>query len=87
MPPDSRLVRQAPPRSRCSRHFIHGLLGKQIQQRYRPVIGVHKWFAHRPDTLFRSLVLAEFGEGRLEDTSFRANDLSGISLSRGPHLG
>ncbi len=26
MPPDSRLVSQAPPRSRCSRRFIHGLL-------------------------------------------------------------
>lgn len=33
---------------------------KQIQQHYRPVIGVHKWFARRPGTLFRALLLAEF---------------------------
>ena len=40
---------------------------KQIQQNYRPIIGVHKWFARRPGTLFRGLILAEFGNGRLED--------------------
>lgn len=34
---------------------------KQIQQNYRPVIGIHKWFARRPGTVFRSLLLAEFG--------------------------
>ncbi|HXP60971.1 MAG TPA: DUF1156 domain-containing protein [Dongiaceae bacterium] len=32
---------------------------KQIQQNYRPIIAVHKWFARRPGTLFRSLLLAE----------------------------
>ena len=36
---------------------------KQIQQRYRPVIGVHKWFARRPGALFRALLLAEFACG------------------------
>ena len=50
---------------------------KQLQQNYRPVIGVHKWFARRPGALFRGLLLAEFGKGRLEDDFFRANDLSG----------
>ncbi len=30
---------------------------KQIQQNYRPIIAVHKWFARRPGTLFRGLVL------------------------------
>ncbi len=35
---------------------------KQIQQNYRPIIAVHKWFARRPGTLFRGLTLAEFGE-------------------------
>ena len=35
---------------------------KQIQQSYRPVIGVHKWFARRPGTLFRALLLAEFAQ-------------------------
>ena len=34
---------------------------KQIQQNYRPIIGVHKWFARRPGSLFRGLILAEFG--------------------------
>ncbi len=33
---------------------------KQIQQSYRPIIGVHKWFARRPGTLFRNLMLSEF---------------------------
>jgi len=37
---------------------------KQIQQSYRPVIGVHKWFARRPGTLFRALLLAEFANGK-----------------------
>jgi adenine-specific DNA methylase len=35
---------------------------KQIQQNYRPVIGVHKWFARRPGALFRALLLAEFAD-------------------------
>jgi adenine-specific DNA methylase len=35
---------------------------KQIQQNYRPVIGVHKWFARRPGALFRGLLLAEFAD-------------------------
>jgi len=25
---------------------------KKIQQNYRPIIAVHKWFARRPGTLF-----------------------------------
>ncbi len=33
---------------------------KQIQQSYRPIIGVHKWFARRPGALFRALLLSEF---------------------------
>jgi hypothetical protein len=53
---------------------------KQIQQNYRPIIAVHKWFARRPGTLFRGLVLAEFGTRPLGNhradrhhaTSFRA---------------
>ncbi|MDE0029242.1 MAG: DNA methylase [Deltaproteobacteria bacterium] len=54
---------------------------KQIQQNYRPIIGVHKWFARRPGTLFRGLMLAEFGNGRLEDAFFRSNDLSGTRIA------
>lgn len=56
--------------------FISGLAHreKQIQQAYRPVIGVHKWFARRPGTLFRGLLLAEFGEGSLPEDFFRGHD-------------
>ena len=54
---------------------------KQIQQNYRPIIGVHKWFARRPGTLFRGLILAEFGTDRLEDSFFLANDFSGLRIA------
>lgn len=47
---------------------------KQIQQNYRPIIAVHKWFARRPGTLFRGLVLSEFGERPLSESFFEAND-------------
>ena len=30
---------------------------KQIQQNYRPIIAVHKWFARRPGSLFWALTL------------------------------
>jgi putative DNA methylase len=50
---------------------------KQIQQNYRPIIAVHKWFARRPGTLFRALTLAEFGGAPVEDLFFRANDFPG----------
>lgn len=49
---------------------------KQIQQLYRPVIGVHKWFARRPGTLFRALLLSEFGEEQpLASRFFQSHDL------------
>ena len=54
---------------------------KQIQQNYRPIIAVHKWFARRPGTLFRSLLLSEFVPGRLEDNFFVKNDLRGITVA------
>ena len=47
---------------------------KQIQQNYRPIIAVHKWFARRPGTLFRGLVLSEFGNRPLSESFFEAND-------------
>ena len=50
---------------------------KQIQQNYRPIIAVHKWFARRPGTLFRGLALAEFGTKPLRDIFFSANDFPG----------
>ncbi|MCC9077619.1 DUF1156 domain-containing protein [Litorilinea aerophila] len=54
---------------------------KQIQQNYRPVIAVHKWFARRPGTLFRGLLLSEFGSRPLTQTFFDSNDLSGIRVA------
>jgi len=56
--------------------FIAGmaLKEKQIQQNYRPIIAVHKWFARRPGTLFRGLVLSEFCGKPLRDSFFTAND-------------
>jgi len=53
---------------------------KQIQQNYRPVIAVHKWFARRPGTLFRGLILAEFSGPPLRETFYRANNFSGIRV-------
>ncbi len=54
---------------------------KQIQQNYRPIIAVHKWFARRPGTLFRALILAEFGDAPLADIFFRANDFPGRKVA------
>ena len=51
---------------------------KQIQQNYRPVIAVHKWFARRPGTLFRSLILSEFAEQPIDETFYQSQQL--------PHL-
>lgn len=54
---------------------------KQIQQNYRPIIAVHKWFARRPGTLFRGLVLAEFCDRPLAETFFEAHDFSGRTVA------
>ena len=54
---------------------------KQIQQAYRPTIGIHKWFARRPGTLFRALLLAEFSDLPLEDIFFKANQLDDITIA------
>jgi adenine-specific DNA methylase len=54
---------------------------KQSQQNYRPIIAVHKWFARRPGTLFRALVLAEFGDAPLGDIFFNANDFPGRKVA------
>lgn len=50
---------------------------KQIQQNYRPIIAVHKWFARRPGTLFRALTLSEFGDGPLAEQYFATNNFQG----------
>lgn len=73
----------APPRRRLEAEFdaafasSQALREKQIQQSYRPVIGIHKWFARRPGTLFRSLLLAELGHGPLREDFWRGHRLRG----------
>lgn len=52
---------------------------KQIQQNYRPIIGIHKWFARRPGTVFRSLLLAEYnGSEPLETSYWHEHKLTGV---------
>jgi putative DNA methylase len=54
---------------------------KQIQQNYRPIIAVHKWFARRPGTLFRGLLLSEFTNGSLKESFYKVHDLKGIKIA------
>jgi adenine-specific DNA methylase len=54
---------------------------KQIQQNYRPIIAVHKWFARRPGTLFRGLILSEYGEQTLREAFYASNNLKGITIA------
>lgn len=54
---------------------------KQIQQNYRPIIAVHKWFARRPGTLFRGLILSEFGKEPLKDIFFHSNNFKGVHIA------
>jgi putative DNA methylase len=53
---------------------------KQIQQNYRPIIAVHKWFARRPGTLFRGLLLSEFAPGPLRQEFYQPHDLAGVRI-------
>jgi len=52
------------------------LAEKQIQQNYRPLIAVHKWFARRPGTLFRALILSELGNERVDQSYYRGHNFS-----------
>jgi len=58
---------------------------KQIQQNYRPVIGVHKWFARRPGSLFRALLLSEFSELPVHKSFYGSNSFYGTILD--PFMG
>lgn len=48
---------------------------KQIQQNYRPVIAVHKWFARRPGALFRALILSEFSGRPVHENYYQPHHL------------
>ncbi len=64
--------------------FIAGLAlrEKQIQQNYRPIIAVHKWFARRPGTLFRGLLLAEFAKDMpLTESFYKSHQFGGIRIA------
>lgn len=54
---------------------------KQIQQNYRPPIAVHKWFARRPGTVFRGLVLSEFVDKPLRESFYESNHLPGRHIA------
>ena len=54
---------------------------KQIQQNYRPIIAVHKWFARRPGTLFRGLLLSEFLDTSLSEAFYHSNSLKGKKVA------
>jgi len=54
---------------------------KQIQQNYRPVIAVHKWFARRPGTLFRGLLLSEFSDKPLQEAFYKSNNFPGLHIA------
>lgn len=54
---------------------------KQIQQNYRPIIAVHKWFARRPGTLFRGLILSEFQNKPLREAFYSSNNLGPLNIA------
>src|SRR5437867_7211612 len=53
---------------------------KQIQQNYRPIIGVHKWFARRPGTLFRAVLLSEFGTAPVRQEFYQGHALKHLRI-------
>ena len=54
---------------------------KQIQQNYRPIIAVHKWFARRPGTLFRGLLLSQFSSEPLRNAFYKPNNFPGLRIA------
>lgn len=58
---------------------------KQVQQSYRPIIQIHKWFARRPGSVFRSLLLGEFGDAPLAEDYFQSHQIDGAVVD--PFMG
>jgi putative DNA methylase len=54
---------------------------KKIQDNYRPIIAVHKWFARRPPPFFRSLLLSEFSSLPLREALYRTNHLENLRVA------
>ena len=73
-----------PPSSRLETRFdapftaTMALREKQVQQSYRPIIGIHKWFARRPGSLFRSLLLSEFGGRAVAEDYWDGHRIGGV---------
>lgn len=63
--------------------FVSGLAlrEKQIQQNYRPIVAVHKWFARRPGSLFRALALAEFGDRPVAELYYTGHAFPGLKVA------
>ncbi len=73
-------VRQGGLETRFDATFVAqlALREKQVQQSYRPIIQIHKWFARRPGSVFRSLLHAEFDDRPLAEAYTLPHDLTGI---------
>ena len=54
---------------------------KRFSKNYRPIIAVHKWFARRPGTLFRALVLSEFVDKTLSESYFLSHQLQRVTVA------
>jgi adenine-specific DNA methylase len=82
---------QQPAGGGIERRYLEGFVArrasreKQIQQHFRPVISVHKWFARRPGSLFRALALAEFVDASPRSSFERGHQLEGVCLD--PFMG
>ena len=63
--------------------FVAGLALReiQIQQNYRPIIAVHKWFARRSGTLFRGVSSFEVLEGAADGHFLRGRRPSGRRIA------
>ncbi len=53
---------------------------KQIQQNYRPLIAVHKWFARRPGALFRALILSEFSDRPVNEVYYKSHRMPNVRI-------
>jgi putative DNA methylase len=80
--PHSRQSRFAMIERRFDIQFVAALAlrEKQIQQNYRPVIAVHKWFARRPGTLFRGILLSEFTDQPLAEAFYQGHEFTNLSI-------
>lgn len=72
---------------RFAASFVAGVAmrEKQVQQSARPVISLHKWFARRPGSVFRSLIISEFDTAPLQESYWQEHTLGKVIAD--PFLG